>query len=269
MKKLIATLAICSLIVGVSKGFAGQLQRHSWEVGAILSKFTYEEPGLMKDEGFFYGIEGAYTFRNQKNLMIKVESRYSYGKVDYESAGSGTMDNINDYIFEIRGLAGHDFPISKISTITPYIGLSYRYLNDDSSGRLSSTGASGYERESNYYYMPIGMETVTELKSGLILGMIIEFDYFWKGKQITHLSDVDPGYNNMKNNQNNGYGFRGSLKFLWKDEHNEYIVEPFIIYWNINDSEWDLITLDGLFYGYGLEPANETTEMGLNITIRF
>ena len=61
MKKLIASLAICFLFVGVSNSFADQLQRQTWEVGAILSKFTYEEPGLMKDEGFFYGIEGSYS----------------------------------------------------------------------------------------------------------------------------------------------------------------------------------------------------------------
>jgi len=269
MNKLFASLAICFLFVGVSNSFAGQLQRHTWEVGAILSKFTYEEPGIMKEEGFFYGIEGSYTFRNQKDLMIKAEGRYSYGKVDYESTGTGTMDGIDDYIFEIKGLVGNDFPVSGKSTITPYIGLSYRYLNDDSSGKLSSTEASGYERESNYYYIPIGMEIVTELESGWIFGIILEYDYFWKGKQISHLSDVDPGFNDIENDQNDGYGFRGSLIFLWKDEHNEYIIEPFIRYWDINESEWALITYYGVPYAYGYEPANESTEIGLNITIRF
>ena len=111
--------------------------------------------------------------------------------------------------------------------------------------------------------------TITELKSGWIFGIILEYDYFLKGKQISHLSDADPGYNNIETDQNNGYGFRGSLKFLWKDEHNEYIIEPFISYWDINESEWALIKYYGAPYAYGYEPANESTEVGLNIAIRF
>jgi len=269
MKKLIASLAICFLFAGVSNSFAEQLQSQTWEVGAILSKFTYEEPGLMKDESFFYGIEGSYTFRNQKDLMIKAEGRYSYGKVDYESTGTGTMDGIDDYIFEIKGLVGNDFPVSGKSTITPYIGLSYRYLNDDSSGKLSSTEASGYERESNYYYIPIGMEIVTELESGWIFGLLLEYDYFLKGKQISHRSDAAPGLNDIENDQNNGYGFRGSMRFLWKDEHKESVIEPFIRYWDIDESKRVIITYNGSPYAYGYEPANESTEIGLDITIRF
>ncbi|PIV41068.1 MAG: hypothetical protein COS27_10960 [Nitrospirae bacterium CG02_land_8_20_14_3_00_41_53] len=71
--------------------------------------------------------------------MLKAEGRLSYGWVDYSN--SGTMDDIDDYIWELRGLGGYDFSVLKASILTPYIGIGYRYLNDDMSGRVSSTGA--------------------------------------------------------------------------------------------------------------------------------
>lgn len=267
MKKLIASLVICSVFVGVSNSFGDQLQRHTWEVGAVVSNFKYEEPGMMKNEGFLYGVQGSYTHRNRERLMIKAEARYGYGKVDYESTGTGTMDGIDDHVFELRGLGGYDFRFFDRSTITPYIGLGYRYLNDDSSGRRTSTGHYGYERESNYYYSPIGIETVIELKSGWIFGIILEYDYFWKGNQISHLSDV-PGYSDVENYQNDGYGYRGSLRFQLEGEGIDYVIEPFIRYWDIDESEWEIFTRDGEPY-WGYEPANKSTEVGLNITIRF
>jgi len=87
------------------------------------------------------------------------------------------MNNIDDYILEFRGLAGYDFPVSKASFLTPYAGIGYRYLNDDSSGKVASTGALGYERESNYIYSPIGVKFIADLKKGWSMGAMVA--KFW------------------------------------------------------------------------------------------
>ena len=135
MKKLIASLAICFMFVGIGSSFAKplQLQMHTWEIGPEISHITYEEPDVMEEKGFMYGIAASYAYHN--NLMLKAEGRFSFGDVDYTN--SGTMDNIDDYMWEFRGLAGYDFPVLKATIITPYIGFGYRYLNDDSSGMTS------------------------------------------------------------------------------------------------------------------------------------
>ncbi len=268
MKNLIVLLAICSPFLGVSNSFADSLQRHTLEVGHAISNLKYEEHGIMKSEGLLFGVHSSYTHRSRERLMMKAEGRYGYGKVDYESTNSGTMDNIDDHVLELRVLGGYDFRFFERVTMTPYIGVGYRYLNDDSSGRRTSTGHYGYERESNYYYSPIGVETTTELRSGWILGIILEYDYFWKGKQISHLSDV-PGYSDVENDQNEGYGFRGSMRFQLAGECIDFAIEPFIRYWDIDESEWKIVTHGANPYGYGYEPENESTEVGLNITIRF
>ena len=95
---------------------------HSWEIGAELSSIKYEEPGLMEESGVMIGVGGSYTFKNNKK-MFKTEGVFKYGQVDYEgSLQDGTphtFDNIDDYIFEVRGLGGYDFSILTATTLTP------------------------------------------------------------------------------------------------------------------------------------------------------
>ncbi len=267
MKKLIASLAICFMFVGIGSSFAEplQLQMHTWEVGPEISHITYEEPGVMEEKGFMYGIAGSYAYHNI--YMLKVEGRYSFGQVDYKN--SGTIDDIDNSIFEFRGLGGYDFRMSETSILTPYIGFGYRYLKDDVGGMTSSTGALGYERESKYYYSPIGIETITKLDNGWSLGLTVEYDYFWKGIQKSHLSDVDASISDMENDQNDGYGLRGSIKLQKKSEKIDFIIEPFIKYWDIEKSEVSAITVAGSIWGYGWEPENNSTEFGIKFAVKF
>lgn len=254
MTKIIA-LTICFMFVGVGSIFAEPSQLQIQLVYEI-SHITYEEP-LMKEKGFMGGIAGSLAYHN--NLMLKAEGRLSGGLVNYDGhLANGTpctIDYIPDYMLEFRGLGGYDFPILTATILTPYIGFGYRYLNDD-----SSFDPSGYERESNYYYSPIGVETITELK-GWSIGATIEYDYFWKGIQKSHLSDSNPGLSDAKNDQKGGYGWRGSIKF----QKNRLIIEPFIRYWDIDKSEVQDITYYGTYYGYAWEPKNNSTEIGIKI----
>ena len=263
MKKLLA-VTICFMFVGVGSIFAEPLQKHTGELGTEISYITYDEPGVMEEEGVMWGILGSYTYRD--NWMLKAEGRFSYGQVDYEN--SGTMDNIDDYMLEFRGLGGYDFPILTATILTPYIGFGYRYLNDDMTG-TTSTGALGYERESNYFYSPIGIETITELDKGWSIGLTLEYDYFWKGIQKSHLSDTGLGLNDLENDQDDGYGVRGSVKFQKKGEKLDFVIEPFIRYWNIKESEETAITYSGTVVGYGYEPKNDSTEFGIKFAAKF
>lgn len=238
------------------------LKRHNGELRPEISHIEYEEPDVMKEDGFMYGIGAAYTYHN--NLMVRLDGRYSYGEVDYRN--SGTLDNIDDYMIETRLTVGYDIPLpSGLTFITPYFGFGYRYLNDDSSGMVTSTGARGYERESNYYYFPIGIMTYSKIGNGWSYGVTVEYDIFWKGKQKSHLSDVGPGYDDIENDQEDGDGFRASIKFEKKLKHMGFFIEPFFRYWAIEDSE---VTSDSAGR-YWYEPENKSTEIGLSLAVTF
>jgi hypothetical protein len=262
MIKRFLAVTICLAFVSAGECFSEPLKEHSLGVSTEMSYIIYDEPNVMEQEGTMYGISASYTYR--KDFMFNIEARYTGGQVDYKN--SGTLDNIDDFILEFRGLVGYDFSTYEGYGITPYIGFGYRYLNDDSSGMTTSTGARGYERESNYFYSPIGIEIINPLNNRWSMGIILEYDHFWKGIQKSHLSDVSPAFSNMENNQNRGYGLRSSVRFERKGETVDFIIEPFVRYWDIEESDTENITYAGALWGYGWEPENNSTEIGLKLT---
>jgi hypothetical protein len=240
--------------------------RHNWEIGPEISYIEYKEPDFMSQKGLMYGIGAAYTYRN--GVMMKVVGRYSYGKIDYQN--SGTLNNIDDSTFEIRTFGGYDFKISSSFTMTPFIGLGYRYLRDDMAGKITSTGAKMYLRESNYYYSPIGIEAVNIFDNGWSAGVILEYDYFWKGMQKSYGSKLLAGINDIENNQNSGYGVRGSIIIKKQTDRVSYVIEPFLRYWNIDKSDVQNVTYYGSYTGVVVwEPKNESTEIGVKFMIGF
>ena len=277
MPKRIAALIVCFVLVGVGSGgektpgFLGSLQTHTWEVGAEISHIKYKEPGVMEEEGTMYGLIGSYTYRDwvrpdsevsDGGRMLRLEGRYSWGEVDYDGSITGetpyTVSDVDDYLLEFRLLAGNDAVTSK-GMNTGYLGFGYRYLNDD-----ASFDPYGYERESNYFYMPFGIQTTNDLGDGLSFGLAGEFDLLLFGIQVSHLSDVDPSYDDVKNFQWLGFGLRGSTKLQKKTKHLDIIVEPFIRYWWVEESDPQYI--DGAIVW---EPRNRSLEYGIHLLFRF
>ncbi len=287
--------------------FSRQNDLTKFEMGPEVYYYDYREPGLMKDRGMMYGIYGAYTYRISENLHIKTikdifsdtnkinvfktDVRFAFGDVDYESNGTGTIDGIEYFTFEGRGLLGYDIPVQSRSRVTPYLGLGWRYLKDDSGGMFSSTGHWAYDRESEYFYVPFGIESNTRMKNDWDLTLTVEYDFFVSGNQTSHLEDggisvcsstdlqcyaLDP----LENDQNDGFGLRGSMKLVKKTEKIDFSIEPFVRYWKIDESEVkQLSSLGGEIVWFsdaeftrpimGVEPDNETMEYGLKVGLQY
>ncbi len=247
------------------------------EVGFEYNRFRYVEPIFdLVDKGNLFGGYINYTARPAKSDSLyddiadvyKVETRFNYGQVDYRSSGSGTLDGNHDFTLEGRILVGKDYAVMTDSRLTPYLGFGVRYLNDDSSGRATSTGALGYDRESRYFYIPIGVEFTTRLADGWLVAPNLEYDIFVNGTQTSHLSDVNAGFPDIKNKQRDGFGMRGSLKFIKQNKPINLVVEPYIRYWHIDDSD-ETTAAGPIFLVTGLEPENKTTEYGVKLGIEF
>ena len=198
--------------------------------------------------------------------MFKASLLFAYGEVDYEN--SGTLDGIPDRHVELRGLVGYDFAVDPTFVVTPYIGLGYRFLRDDSAGMITSTGARGYNRESNYFYTPVGIAVIKILPGGWALAAEAEFDYLWYGKQYSDLNDANPLFPDLSNEQDQGYGIRGAVRIEKKLTASSVFFEPFIRYWNISQSDDTFFSAGGTLY-WGYEPKNNTTEIGAAVGLKF
>ena len=241
-----------------------------FEFGPELSYIKYEEPDIMEEKGLLYGVFGTYTARFPEKIVLGADARFSFGPLDYDSINTGSVDDIDDFLFEIRGTSGYDLSVLESTRLTPYIGLGYRFLRDELGGKVSTTGALGYDRESSYFYLPIGVQTMSPLSDGWFLGFNIEFDVFLDGQQESELGDFFAGLDTLENNQNDGYGIRGSVKLAKSSEKFDGFIEPFVRYWNIDQSDIKAVTYSGTPVGLvGYEPKNNSIEVGARVGVHF
>ncbi len=244
--------------------------RNGNELSVTGSSYLYEEPTLnVSMTGDKFGLNHTGTLQLKNDWFLKEDVRFAYGKVDY--VGTGIQSGAPDWYYEVRGLLGRDVQVSSV-VLSPYIGFGYRYLFNDVRG-YSSTGSAGYRRESNYYYMPLGVTHRLQMKDQAVLSTTVEFDYLLWGEQLTRLSDLigQGGFVNAAdttNRQRSGYGLRLNMMY----EMSDWGFGPFIHYWNIADSDvtYQVMT-DAL--GPALvslrEPKNQTTEYGFRVMFRF
>ena len=236
------------------------LTQPGWEIGGQVSSYHYEEPGIMKLEGERAGFVGVYTHTNPKRAYWRFDLRLSYGLLEYESVGTGTIDDVPDWIGEARAVIGRDYLVGDNVALSPYIGFGYRYLFNDLRG-YSSTGAAGYRRYSHYIYMPIGVTARFRIADAWVIAPTAEYDAFLGGRQVSKLSDTGSGFSDARNDQDHGRGYRASLMF----ESRHWAFGPWLHYWKIKDS--DVVPIG---FGFGaMEPENWTREYGVELRYRF
>ena len=233
-----------------------------YEVGAQLSRYLYEEEKdghfFMHTKGNRLGLTGAATWAFGNDWYVNGDIRYSYSEVNYK--GTGTHGGIPDKLWEVRAIGGKDFSLDGY-LLSPYIGIGYRNLVNE----LAEVGRGGYRRESEYWYLPVGLTHRFQVDSESRISSSVEYDYFLRGQQQSDLSDVAPGLNNQENHQNHGYGLRATLAY----ERKDWSVGLFYDYWKIADSEPASLTNYGLPIGQLMEPKNTTDEYGIQVKYRF
>ncbi|VEN74184.1 conserved exported hypothetical protein [Candidatus Desulfarcum epimagneticum] len=273
----LGTMYISSIVfAGESESETDFFKTHTWEAGIELASYEYGEstekhPDFVNHDGLMKGFMAAYAYRDPTDIVLKAEFAASFGDVDYQSAGTGSDEGIDQYMHELRGVLGYDFDLHDSLSITPYTGFGYRYLVNDSSGMRSTSGHLGYKRESHYYYSPLGVEAVKRMENGWELAVSAEYDFLWKGKQISHVGFFYPNLGGAaENKQDSGYGLRASVKII-RRTNLTFVLEPFIRFWSVDISE-PVVVPDTPGPGWVTtiyEPENETTEIGVRLYIRF
>ena len=255
--------------------------KHEFKAGIERYTYRYNEVvnggHFMHTRGYFKGYYGAYTFRPVDMDIIykamvdvfRLELRYATGKDDYD--GSIIYKGMKDYTYEVRGVLGKDLNIGNDVRVMPYVGVATRYLNNG----LEAIQPGGYNRESRYIYVPVGVEACWLPPQSWGLAGSLEYDHFLQGNQISHLEDVktgsgvSAGYDALSNDQRKWFGARAEISLVKEWAHLKLSFGPFYRYWHIQDSNVADITAGGAVIGSGLEPDNVTKEFGLKMDLAF
>ncbi len=240
-----------------------------FEIGPEIFRYDYEEPDLMTLKGTMVGIDARWVWTGPRvrttgqrdALLFGVHGRYAVGEADYdgqlldEANTPYQVRGIDSTSYELRLLAGYAPQLTDERHTSVWIGFGYRFKDDD-----SSFDPAGYLRESTYRYFPIIVQHQWTTGDRHRWVMQVEYDLFISGDHVTDLSSI--GGPRLSKAQNSGYGVRASLGWIGQSERFEWIVEPFVRYWDIKDSEVVRVT-DGRQRFEFFEPANQTWEIGL------
>ena len=246
------------IIASVLFSFFSQIAL-SAELTLDLSSYSYRE--VDQNDNFFmedksapflfslgirnWGDDKSILQKRSSNWMSLYTLEYSFGNIDYTSAGTGTMKKeyykgrLEYYISTISRVGAND--------LKPYIGLGYRDLLDDSGFKRSSTNHLGYDRLSQYYYIPIG--AIWYINDELSLKS--QYNHLLRGKQTSFLNEILPNdySTNPEKTQRFGWGIDLTLRSKFNDRWSTY---GFFRSWNIEDS--DLTSCSPLIYC--IEPKN-------------
>ena len=190
---------------------------------------------------FTIGLRDETAIRgNDDTNKFSYYTEFSYGAVTYwQYTDTGGHDHAY-WVWQTEGFVA--LPLNF------YAGFGYRHLKD----YLSEGGSGGYDRQNRMTYIPVGYILNAE---GVIK---LQYNFLLEGTQFSQLSQI-PGYGDLTNVQNEGYG----MEFSYTDPSGKW--EIFTKYWNIDDS--DLNTSTGTKWIItGMEPMNETFEFGLKKT---
>ena len=277
---------ICCLVasfVFTLSAVAGE--RNSFEAAVETSKYQYREPHMqypIKNTGRMTGVSAAFTHRSllesyfgENPAFVRIEGIYMKGKVDYDGylqdGTPATSDDIDDWYVDGRLLFGQRYEFAEQSLILePFLGLAYRFLQDN--GQKKSD--SGYLRESNYTYMPIGAHFTWNVTNSFRMMLKGEFDWLLEGKQKSGTSRFDPAFKDLKNTQKKGFGLRAGFRVEQDLGKIALFAEPFYRYWKIQNSKMDCYYTEDIGGGWymcygGIEPYNTTREWGMKAGIEF
>ncbi len=251
-------LAVCVLLgaagnQGANTTVEDVLTAPRWEIAPEVSFFRYEEPHVMKNKGVLYGVAGAYA-RQRGDQLFRMEAEFAFGTVDYEGAlmdGTPyTMEDSRDYLLNLRLLWGQQGEPEDSWDRRFYAGIGYRGLNDD-----STQDSAGYDRQSNYLYLPVGLKTCHTLGGHWQIELGGEFDMLLIGVQLSVLDDET-----VTNVQWPGLGGRASVELRHRAAAADLALAPFVQYWWVDDSN-----ISAGWY----EPRNNSLQYGLSLIWRF
>jgi hypothetical protein len=266
MLKIAAVLVALGLLSAGAAAAKGT-DSDSFEIGLEGGDYHYAEPNFAKLDGAEFGLNATYAYKWSNDLVFKANVIADFGSLNYSSNGSGTSSGTTLYEQDYRAMIGDQLQFGRYNTVLPYIGLGFRMLFNGNGEQVTSTGAIGYDRRSEYLYIPLGATFDFKAGSWRIMPTA-EYDYLIHGWQTSYLRDL--GFDqNLTNDQTHGYGLRGDIMLKPPIDFYNLTVGPYLRYWNIGESNAKPLSVGGVPVGYGLEPQNETTEVGLRASIRF
>lgn len=273
MKKTVTMwMAAVSTIVMTSAGFAQT--RPGFAVGIERLNYGYSErfdgQTVANDKGGFFGVNTAYTKVFGKQNFFRATLGLDGGSIDYRSNDGTRLDNVDQIFGNLELQLGRDFTLKNGTTISPFIGIASRVLNDYSGGLVADNGMEGYDRHVAYRYIPAGASATFALRGATKLTVSGQYNWLRNGTVTSDFSKLDAQMPDVNVPLNGGSGYEVAAMISVPVRNRVLSVGPFVSGWRIKESKEVTLTDPESGDTLGLlEPASRTTKAGLRVMLSF
>lgn len=195
----------------------------------------------------------------QNAMYSEVLVGFVVGSLNYDSRSSGYVSGVDNFIFTLENSLNY----CSNTVLCASAGYGFRYLDNDATVRVTSSGYSGYERENYLHYLPFGIKYHMNLYQKYFSSLQLRTKYYLMldGRQVSHVSRF--GYDtDITNKQNSGFGVDASVRLYANDK--KWFYGARYQYWKVDISD----TVDVPYHGStttATEPENTTTIAGIII----
>jgi hypothetical protein len=213
----------------LASGAAMASNQYSVGVEGFYDDYSQANSGV--DSQAYYGSVTAQYLHSWDKVFLSFDGRGSYGFASSNSSNSSSNSLERTPQWDVDGRIRLGFSTGGFS---PYLGVGSRYYSD----KLKVVATGEYDENTTQIYLPFGVSYFRKLENGWNIMPNLEFDYLIWGKVNSNLSSI-PGLTDVSNDQNKGWGLRGSLMFGFGGDggSNTWQVGPFFRYWSVSDSD--------------------------------
>jgi hypothetical protein len=279
---LVLLVGACSAITAEA---ASAQTRPGFEVNAELLDYSYRErldgDIVVRDDGGFVGIGATYVETIGGGVLLRARLNVALGSVDYRGPAGGIdgfaaqdsrIDDVSQSFGQLELHLAKDFALGG-ATLTPFVGIGSRYLEDESGGETTEDGLLGYDREVSFAYVPIGMSARLPLSSSRAATLVLsgQYNIVTHGTAESKFSRIDPSFPDVEVDLEGGSGFELSALVSLPLGSRSVSFGPFVRRWSIDRSR-SFVLADPEGGGDAIEffePTNDTTEFGLRAAFGF
>jgi hypothetical protein len=232
----------------------------------LYEEFDGDGSKLMQESAPMYGVKAGLRHDLGGRRALKAMAEYAVGEASYIGAYQGGeygdlgLSGLRRNLFEAAAILEQGFPAGHgfWGGWALNAGVGYRRLVDN----LQDAGPSGYRRINERLYAITGVAREFQLGEWALTPALDYRHSLWS-ENVSELPLVGGGTYGLTHEQQ-GWGGEASLTLAQNLGRYPLAIRPFYRWWRMDASNVAYVGGDGF-----IEPRNTTTEVGLDISLRF
>jgi opacity protein-like surface antigen len=255
----LAGIVMLPLYAAVAATNTASASHYQWNFGVNERYVSFQDTNtnFAPNSGFMHGVTGGFTY--QAPVQFSINMNYAQGTTDYyTSAARSYSTKPKNSLFDV--VASVARPVYYLQRhFVPYVGIGYRYFNNDALGVMMNQAQQGYNSKQATMYVPVGFSTQIARQRHWQMLLNVRYDFIFEGTQKTYSSQINSG--SAVTARDHGFGVHVSADWQTNSAYGLVTVSPYYSHYSFKGDEQTIANTSIQVKN------NTTTETGMAVTL--